>query len=86
MKHVLVALILFSGAPLAFAEADPTLEEDAIVEVARSSRVERQKVRVLPPVPAPVLLRPVVVTLPPPAIPDPHHGSPRLFSRPPPAA
>ncbi len=52
MKTAMMALLLFAGAPLPFLEAAPSLEEDAVVEVAkpirRTVRVERLKRIILP--------------------------------------
>ena len=87
MKARFFALFLVLGSPWAFAEAAPSLDEDAVVESARNSRrpaaPERRTSRVLPPSPAvvtpkpteiPVLLRPA-----------PQVDPALLFPRPPPA-
>jgi hypothetical protein len=89
MRTSLFLLVLALGSPLPFVSASLSLEEDAVVESARSARrpsaVDRRKARVLPspaprvaapPLPAaiPVLLRPA-----------PEIDLERIGSRPPPA-
>ncbi|MBV8878387.1 MAG: hypothetical protein JO332_00350 [Planctomycetaceae bacterium] len=62
MRLGLFALILALGTPLPWVEVGPSVEEDAILEVARParrpSRLERQKVAVLHSAAAPVPPRP----------------------------
>jgi hypothetical protein len=86
MKLSIVVLLLGLGAPLPWVESSSSFEDDAIVEVSRSTRrcssLERQKTRVLP---APVQVAPATPDIPVLLRPTPHYDIALDGTRPPPA-